>query len=152
HHRAVPHLNADHARLRDADGGELIERHALAIGVDVDRVEQMRGGAARAQSIKFGLEHRERTLHAALQFVDVIIGHVPLPLVKALDGITEHRRALRATTNYPPTTVARPLPRRTASIAPAFAIENTMIGILFSRASAKAVASRTLRSRSNASR
>ena len=40
--------------------------------------------------------------------------------------------------------VARPLPRRTASMAPFSRIENTMIGIRFSRASAKAVASITL--------
>src|SRR4029078_4068119 len=119
--------------------------------MEVDRVEQMCRGTARAQTVELGLEHGERPLHAPLEFVDVIIGHVPLPLV-AFEHSTalEYPRGLRAKINQAPTTVARPLPRRTASMAPAFSIENTMIGIPFSRARAKAVASRTFKSWSNA--
>ena len=71
-HRAVPDLHAEHARLRHADGGELVERHALAVGLDLDRVEQVRRGAAGAQRAQFLLEHAERALHAALEFVDVV--------------------------------------------------------------------------------
>ena len=68
---------------------------------------------------------------------------------RALVCLSRPARSARSATQ--PTTVARPLPRRTASIAPGSRIENTMIGILFSRASAKAVASMTFRSRSIAS-
>ena len=57
------------------------------------------------------------------------------------------RSLLGARDSQQPTTVKRPSPRSTASIAPVVRIENTMIGIRFSRASANAVASITFRSR-----
>ena len=37
-------------RLRHADGRDLIERHVAAIGLDLDVIEQARGGAPGAQA------------------------------------------------------------------------------------------------------
>ena len=65
------------------------------------------------------------------------------PLIAAQDPPISSRQ--------PPTMVARPCPLSVAVIAPGSRIENTMIGIRFSRASANAVASITFRSRCIAS-
>ena len=58
-------------RLRHADGGELIERHVAAIGLDLDMVEQRGRGASGAQAGKLLLERGDRALHAALEVVHV---------------------------------------------------------------------------------
>src|SRR5579875_898979 len=143
HQRAVPDIDADKARLGHAHRRDLVERHLRAIGVDVDRVEQMRRGASGTQAGEFRPEHRGRPLHASFELVDVMgfMGHGDPPG----HGDVAGARAPQ------PTTVARPFPRSTVAIAPFSAIENTMIGIRFSRASAKAVPSMTRRSFSSAS-
>ena len=70
--RAVPDIDRDQPRLRNAHGRHLIERHLRAIGVDHDRIEQMRGRAAGAQARQFGLQHGAGALHAALDLVDIV--------------------------------------------------------------------------------
>src|SRR5690606_19638108 len=42
----VPHRHRKHARLRHADRGHLADRHRRAIGLDLDRIEQVGRGAA----------------------------------------------------------------------------------------------------------
>ncbi len=48
-----------------------VERHALAIGLDMDRLQQRGAGAAGAQAVELRLERRMGALHAALQIVQV---------------------------------------------------------------------------------
>jgi len=76
-HRLVPDLHRDQARLRHADGGELVERHVAAVGVDLHRIEHRGGGAPRPQAAELVLERGDGALHAALHFVEVEItrGH-----------------------------------------------------------------------------
>ena len=49
-HRAVPDLDVQKPRLRHADRRQLIERHVVAIGLDLDVLEQRRRSAAGAQA------------------------------------------------------------------------------------------------------
>ena len=50
---------------------DLIERHALAVGLDLDRLEQARARAAGAQAAEFVLQRRVRALHAALEVGEI---------------------------------------------------------------------------------
>jgi hypothetical protein len=81
HHRLVPHLHGQQARLRHADGGELVKRHVRAVSLDLHRLQHGRRRAAGAQAAQFVLERVGGALHAALQFVDVKTGrgHNALP-------------------------------------------------------------------------
>ena len=49
----VPDRDGERARLGHADRGDLSERLALAIGLDLDRLEQRGAGAAGAQAAEF---------------------------------------------------------------------------------------------------
>jgi hypothetical protein len=69
-HRAVPDLDDDEARLGDAHRRHLVERQARAVGVDMDRVEEARGGAAGAQAAELLPQHFQPALHAAAQVDD----------------------------------------------------------------------------------
>src|SRR6185369_7718701 len=144
-HRLVPDLHRDEARLGHADGGELIQRHVAAIGLDLHRIEHRGGGAAGAQAAELVLEGLDGALHAALHFVEVEItrGHHVSPSKSRRPHRAPPFRA-RQMSRQPATMVPWPMPRRIAPIDPGSAIENTMIGSDVSRASAKAVASITL--------
>src|SRR5262252_5528875 len=50
HHGLVPNLHAEEPGLRHADGGELVERHVGAVGIDLHWIEHARGSAAGTQS------------------------------------------------------------------------------------------------------
>ena len=52
-HALVPDLNGDQARLGNGDGRDLVHRHRLAVGLDMDRFDQARGGATGAQTAEF---------------------------------------------------------------------------------------------------
>ena len=65
----VPDLHGDQPRLGDVDGGELIERHGVAIGHHGDGVEQAGIGAAGAQSAEFLLQHAEGPTHPPLDLL-----------------------------------------------------------------------------------
>ena len=67
HHALVPDLDRKGARFRHADRRDLDERRALAIGLDMDRLQQARGGAPGAQAAQFVLERLDRALHPALE-------------------------------------------------------------------------------------
>src|SRR6516165_270147 len=150
-HRSVPDLHRYQPRLGHADGGDLVKRHMAAIGLDLDGIEQARRGAAGAQPSQLLLQELDCALHAPLELVEIVcrVGHGDL------ERLDELRRCCPACGGkchcYSLTTVKRPFPRSTAAIAPCSRIENTMIGIRFSRASAKAVVSITLRLRAIAS-
>ena len=58
-------------RLRNADRGQLIERHVTAIGFDLDMFKQRRRGAPGAQTAKLLLERGDRPLHAVLEVIHV---------------------------------------------------------------------------------
>src|ERR1043166_7351745 len=148
HHRAVPYLHRDQARLGHADRRDLIERHVAAIGLDLHVIDQACRGAAGAQSAEFGLQRGKRALHAALDVIEIMrwCSHgFPRNTARCGCRCSAERRSLH------PANVERPLPLSTAAMAPGSRIENTMIGIRFSRASAKAVASMTFSSRRIAS-
>src|SRR5690606_19344029 len=70
----VPDRNREHARFRHADGGHLGDRHRRAIGLDHDRVEQVGGGATRAQRGEVMLEGGYRAVHAPLQILEIDSG------------------------------------------------------------------------------
>src|SRR3984957_5823639 len=48
HHALVPYRYRERPRFGNADRRHLTERHPLAIGLDLHRLEPARGGAARA--------------------------------------------------------------------------------------------------------
>src|SRR5499427_4245886 len=151
-HRFVPHLHGNEPGFGYAHGGDLIERHVGAVSLDLHRLEQARRGAAGTQPAQLLLQQLDCALHAALELVDVMrrVCHGdPSNIFEYVWSM------LRAACSYRrpqvPTTVERPFPRSTAAIAPFSRIENTMIGIRFSWASAKAVVSITFRLRSIAS-
>src|SRR5262245_6223996 len=151
--RFVPHLLGNEPRFWYANGCDLSELHVCAVSLDLHRLDQARRGAAGAQPAQLLLQQLDCTLHAALELVDVMrrVCHGD-PSNKLVDPASFAFRATRwATAPQVPTTVARPFPRSTAAIASFSRIENTMIGIRFSRASAKAVVSITFRLRSIAS-
>src|SRR5262249_33441965 len=152
-HRFVPHLHGNEPGFGHAHGGDLIERHVGAVSLDLHRLEQARRGAAGTQPAQLLLQQLDCTLHAAPELVDVMRRVCPGdPSTKLVDPPSWRFRVTRwATAPQVPTTVARPVPRSTAAIASFSRIENTMIGIRFSRASAKAVVSITFRLRSIAS-
>ena len=50
HERAVPRLHDQQPRLRRAHGGDLVQRHVLPVGVDLDRVQQVGGGLPRSDA------------------------------------------------------------------------------------------------------
>jgi len=76
---AVPDLHRDQARFGDIDGGELIERHRVAIGHDYDRVEQTRRGAPRTQAAELLFQHAESATHPPLDLLQVEARHVAFP-------------------------------------------------------------------------
>jgi hypothetical protein len=71
HHAAIPHLDAEQARFRHVDGGDLGDRHGGAVGVHLDRIEQVRRGPPGAQAAQVVLESIDRALHAALHIGEV---------------------------------------------------------------------------------
>src|SRR5215510_9554215 len=50
-----------------------VERHVGAVGVDLHRIEHAGGCAAGAQPAELLLEDLDRALHAALDFVEVVV-------------------------------------------------------------------------------
>src|SRR6266404_6752484 len=65
YHCAVTYLNRDHPGLRDANIGELVDRHGAAIGGNSDRLEQARRSTTGSQSSKFLAQHLDRAIHSA---------------------------------------------------------------------------------------
>ena len=135
-------------RSRNVEWAEKAVRQSESVtaskALDLHVIDQPRRSAPRAQAREFGLERGERTLHAAFDVIEIVR--------RCCHGFPRGTAVLTSRRcRRQPTKVARPLPARTAAIAPGSRIENTMIGIRFSRASAKAVASMTLRSRRIAS-
>src|SRR5205085_1731578 len=147
HQRAIPYLHRQQPRFRDGHGRHLIERHVTAIGLDLDMIDQPRRRAPRAQTAELLLEDRDRALHPPLEIVEIMrrCCHGFPPNGCSICSIAHEQPLCH------PTNVARPLPPKTAVMAPGSRIENTMIGIRFSRASAKAAASMTFSSRRIAS-
>src|SRR5439155_2750589 len=129
HHGLVPDLDGNHTRLGHADGGDLVERHVRAIGLDLHRFEQARRRPPRAQPPEFVLERRDCALHASLDVVDIMCCAChgdPLESrpVEACDRFAKLTQPTRfgqseaCTIAQEPTSVPRPRPRSTASIAP----------------------------------
>ena len=142
-HAAIPDVDRDHPRFRYVDIGKRIERDHAAIGVDHHRFEQARRRAPGAQPAELLAQRLDRAVHAALKILEqCIVRHVPLFPVVAFFALCY---ALSATM------VKRPLPCTTAAKPPFSKIENTRIGIRFSRASDIAAASITCRSRASTS-
>ena len=64
-------------RLRGADLRDLVERRLLAVGVDLDAVQQVRARAARADRADLVGERLHRALHAALGVVQAFLHDSP---------------------------------------------------------------------------
>src|SRR5262249_54517423 len=135
---SVPDLDRDQPRLGYANGGDLIHRHMRTVGFDLNGVDKMRRRPACTQTAEFLFQGSERALHTALD-----VGEIESSRFHALPPACRHHHGV--------TMVALPSPLTAAAIAPGARIENTMIGSFASRASAKAAASITLRSRESAS-
>src|SRR5712671_5317711 len=71
-HRLVPNLDGNQAWLRDADRGDLIERHMGAVGFHLDGFKQIRRCPAGAQPAHLLLEQLNRPLHPPLEFIKVM--------------------------------------------------------------------------------
>ncbi len=129
----VPHLDRDHAGLRRGDVADLVNGHQVAIGLDPHRVEQRRAGAAGPKAGELLFQGVNGAHHPAVQFVlAVCLSHDASPC--AVPELCQARSSM---------VVERPLPLRTRASDPRSWIENTMIGILFSRLSEIADASMT---------
>jgi hypothetical protein len=70
-HAPVPHLHGQEARLRDAHGRDLGDRHGRAVGIDLKRIEQARRGAAGPQAAEVVLQGIDGALHAALHVTKI---------------------------------------------------------------------------------
>ena len=81
HLALVPDLHGYGARVGRGDGRHLIDRHALAVDVDHDGIEQMHAGASGAQSGELLLERVDGAAHAALELfhVELAGGHGTFP-------------------------------------------------------------------------
>ena len=124
HQALVPDADGQQARLGRAHRADLVERHALAVGLDLHRVEQVDRGAAGAQAGELLLQRVHRAVHALLEFLEVCAHFQPSSLMM----------------------VWVPLPAMVSANEPGLWMSNTMIGILFSRARQIAEASITCRS------
>src|SRR6266540_1462726 len=146
-HGLVPDLHGYQPGLRNAHRCKLIERHMSSVSFDLYRFDQTGRRPPRPQASEFLLENVDGAMHPALQVVETKScrgHHIPRNTAFPRQGLSEPLVA--TTVRQPPTMVARLCPCKVAVIAPGSRIENTMIGIRFSRASAKAVASITLSS------
>src|SRR3546814_3402149 len=119
-----PDLDGQQARLWHADRCHLVHRHRGAVAVHVQVLEQSRRGPPRPEARELPLQRIDRAVHAAFDVLR-IGGHYFSPF----------------------TSVNRPSPLMTRFTSPLFCIENTMIGMSFSRHSVIAAQSITLRSR-----
>src|SRR5262249_37925241 len=167
HLSAVPHLHGDGLRIGSGDGRHLVDRHALAVDVDDDRIKQVRAGTPGTQPLKLLLERLDGAAHAPPEVIQVkVAGGIlsPLPLRAPYPALANLRpwrsaasprgpsaRPARGIPSYPKNgspeiTVASALPRSTLSRLPGSSIENTITGRLLSRARAMAAPSMTLRS------
>ena len=62
------------------DGRDLVDRHRRAVCRDLDRIEQIAGGAPGAQRSEIVLEGRDRAVHAPMQVVEIhAVGHFTSP-------------------------------------------------------------------------
>ena len=110
-----------------------VKRHLRAVGLDGDRLEQARAGAARPQALQFLAQHLERAVHALLE-------------IRQVGLLATHDAASSLMMVWGPS------PRSTRANEPGACTEKTMMGMLLSRAREIAEASITLRSRASTSR
>src|SRR6476619_6871081 len=120
----VPDADGQQARLGRAHRADLVQRHALAVGLDLYRVEQVHRGAAGAQAGELLLQRIHGAVHAFLELFEVCAHFQPSSLMM----------------------VWVPSPAMVSANEPGLWMSKTMIGILFSRASEIAEASITCRS------
>src|SRR5581483_589314 len=125
------------------DAGELRQRRHVAVGVDLDRLEEARRGAAGPEAAEFLTQRLDCAVHPPFEIFqqgffrhDLSPGR-PLPCRYYVSSVM---------------IVNRPFPRTTLANPPVSKIENTRIGMRFSRASEIADASITCRSRDSTSR
>src|SRR4051794_8916866 len=71
HHASVPDLNAEQPRLGHADGRDLADRHHRPVSLDLDRVEEVRRGAAGTQAPEIVLQRVDGALHATLHIAQI---------------------------------------------------------------------------------
>src|SRR5262245_1589306 len=128
HLARVPRLDQQRLRIRHGDGGELIDRRDVAVGLDAERVEERGVGAPRAHAAELPGEQIHRRLHARLHVLEQGFVH----------GAHSLRGPASADTTEPtgsPITIRLMLPLRVRS--------NTTMGSLFSMQSEIAVVSIT---------
>src|SRR5580704_8807774 len=136
HHRAVPHLDRDHPRLRYADIRQLVARHGSAVGADGNRFEQAGRSPPGPQTAELLAQHLDCPVHPSSEVLQqIVFRHSPRPVQLC-----------------PLMIVYRPRPIKTSANPPFSKIENTRIGMWFSRASEIAEASITRRSRERTSK
>ena len=95
HHALVPNRDGERARLGNADGGDLIERHPLAVGFHLNRLEQARARAAGPQAAEFVLERSVGGLHAPFEVVKIEFGQLRHVVLRSI--VLEPRARTRRT-------------------------------------------------------
>ena len=113
----------------------------------MDRVEQARRRAARAQPREFAFQHRNRPLHPTADICEIhFVPWLPVYRGRFVSRSVRGRAPRRSGQAQPSaTTVARPFPLRISTKAPGCLMEKTITGIRLSRARAIAAVSITWR-------
>src|ERR1700761_8810468 len=62
--------------------------HVAAIGLDLDRIQEVHRGAAGAQARKFLAQGLQRAVHAAREIIEARIRHLRVPSVAARTIVT----------------------------------------------------------------
>jgi hypothetical protein len=69
----IERLDGQHARLGNADGGELLQRRLLTVVVDVDAVEQPRRCASGAHGVELVVRVVDGLAHPCLRVGDQLV-------------------------------------------------------------------------------
>ena len=86
---AIPGLDDDLVRLRDADPGELVERRGRAVVLDVDALDERRRGATGPDALEVALHGLDRAAHLVVGIGDDLGAHAGAP--PAAPGAPEMR-------------------------------------------------------------
>ena len=122
----TPNVDGTLVRLGHADGSELVERRLRAVVVDVQALDEARGGATGPQGLEVALHRLDRPPHLALGLGQDLGAHPVIP-----PGSAEMRVPTRS-------------PRATRVMLSGVLRSNTTIGRSFSMHSETAAASSTL--------
>src|SRR5262249_10328588 len=94
---AVPRLDDDLVRFRNADPGQLVERCLRPVVLDVEPFHERRGRAARADAVEVALHDLQGAGHLAFDARQDLAAHPRVPPTGAADEITVPTGSPRAT-------------------------------------------------------